>query len=50
MGVAHRSVIVKTKAIGLLGGVVFGFMLAWARLTDPRVIRDMLLLKDPQVF
>jgi hypothetical protein len=47
MGLAHRRVIVKTKAIGLLGGVVFGFTLAWARLTDPRVIRDMLLLNEP---
>jgi uncharacterized membrane protein YedE/YeeE len=50
MGLAHRRVIVKTKAIGLLGGVVFGFTLAWARLTDPRVIRDMLLLNEPHVF
>ena len=40
----------KTKATGLLGGVVFGFTLAWARLTDPRVIRDMLLLNEPHVF
>ena len=39
-----------TKAIGLLGGVVFGFTLAWARLTDPHVIREMLLLKDAHVF
>ena len=50
MGLAHRGVIVKTKAIGLLGGVVFGFTLAWAHLTDPHVIRDMLLLKEPHVF
>jgi uncharacterized membrane protein YedE/YeeE len=41
---------VTTKAIGLSGGVVFGFTLAWARLTDPRVIRDMLLLKEAHVF
>jgi len=41
---------VKTKAIGLAGGVVFGFTLAWAHLTDPHVIRDMLLLKEPHVF
>jgi uncharacterized membrane protein YedE/YeeE len=41
---------VKTKAIGLLGGVAFGFTLAWAHLTDPHVIRDMLLLKEPHVF
>ena len=40
----------KTKAIGLVGGVVFGFTLAWAHLTDPHVIRDMLLLKEPHVF
>lgn len=40
----------KAKTIGLLGGVVFGFTLAWARLTDPRVIRDMLLLKEAHVF
>ena len=38
------------KAIGLSGGVVFGFTLAWAHLTDPHVIRDMLLLKEPHVF
>jgi uncharacterized protein len=50
VGLAHRSVIVKTKAIGVLGGVVFGFTLAWAHLTDPHVIRDMLLLNEPHVF
>lgn len=40
----------KTKAIGLLGGAVFGWTLAWARLTDPWVIRDMLLLREAHVF
>ena len=40
----------NTKVVGLFGGVVFGFTLAWARLTDPRVIRDMLLLKEAHVF
>jgi hypothetical protein len=50
MGVARRRGIVNTKVIGLLGGAVFGFTLAWARLTDPRVIRDMLLLNEPHVF
>ena len=40
----------KAKAIGLSGGVVFGFTLAWAQLTDPRVIRHMLLLNEPHVF
>ena len=39
-----------TKSVGLFGGAVFGFTLAWARLTDPHVIRDMLLLKEPHVF
>lgn len=39
-----------TDAAGLIGGVLFGFTLAWSQLTDPRVIRDMLLLKDPHVF
>lgn len=47
---AHWELVVKTKAIGLLGGVVFGFTLAWAQLTDPRVIRDMLLLREAHVF
>jgi uncharacterized protein len=41
---------VITRMVGLVGGAVFGFTLAWARLTDPRVIRDMLLLKEPHVF
>jgi len=41
---------VIAKVVGLFGGAVFGFTLAWARLTDPRVIRDMLLLKEPHVF
>ena len=40
----------KVKVIGVLGGVVFGFTLAWAQLTDPRVIRDMLLLKEAYVI
>jgi uncharacterized protein len=47
---AHPGVVVKTKTVGLLAGIVFGFTLAWARLTDPRVIRDMLMLKDMHVF
>jgi len=50
MGLAYRWVIVRMKTVGLLGGVVFGFTLAWARLTDPHVIRDMLLLNEPHVF
>lgn len=39
-----------TNLIGLLAGVVFGWTLAWGHFTDPRMIRDMLLLKDPHVF
>src|SRR5437588_150710 len=50
VGVAHLEGIVNTKVIGLFAGVVFGFTLAWARLTDPRIIRDMLLLKEAHVF
>jgi hypothetical protein len=34
----------------LLCGVVFGFALAWSRVTDPAVIRDMLLLREADVF
>jgi len=40
----------KTRLIGLAAGIVFGFTLAWARLTDPHVIRNMLLLKEAHVF
>jgi uncharacterized membrane protein YedE/YeeE len=47
---AENGAIVKTKAVGLLSGVVFGWTLAWTHLTDPRVIREMLLLKDAHVF
>jgi uncharacterized membrane protein YedE/YeeE len=36
--------------IGLLFGVVFGFVLAGARLTDYDVIHDMLLFRDWQPF
>jgi hypothetical protein len=41
---------VKTNLSGVGVGIGFGFTLAWARLTDPRVIRDMLLLKHADVF
>jgi len=41
---------VKIKVVGLLVGIGFGFTLAWARLTDPRVIHDMLLLREAHVF
>jgi uncharacterized membrane protein YedE/YeeE len=40
----------KAKLWGLLFGVVGGFVFAWARLTDPGVIRDMLLLREADVF
>ena len=40
----------KIKVVGLLVGIGFGFTLAWARLTDPRVIHDMLLLREAHVF
>ena len=38
------------KAVGLAAGLVFGFVLAWARVSDPAVIRSMLLLQEPDVF
>lgn len=40
----------KPKLIGLLFGAGIGFVFAWARLSDPAVIRDMLLLREPDVF
>ena len=40
----------KAKVVGLLCGAGFGFILAWARLTDPNVIRSMLLLREIDVF
>jgi uncharacterized membrane protein YedE/YeeE len=40
----------RLNAIGLLFGAVFGFVLGWARLTDYDVIRNMLLLREPDVF
>jgi uncharacterized membrane protein YedE/YeeE len=40
----------KAKLIGLLFGAGIGFVIAWARLSEPAVIRDMLLLREPDVF
>ena len=40
----------RVNLIGLIAGIAFGWILSWARLTDPAVIRDMLLLKEPHVF
>lgn len=34
----------------LLGGLGFGFVLGWARLTEPDTIYDMLRLREPDVF
>jgi uncharacterized protein len=40
----------KARLVGLLFGAGFGFVFAWAWLSDPAVIRDMLLLREPDVF
>jgi hypothetical protein len=40
----------SVKLIGLAAGTAFGFVLSWARLTDPLVVRDMLLLREAHVF
>lgn len=40
----------KPNMIGLVFGVGFGFVISWARLSDPGIIRDMLLLREPDVF
>lgn len=36
--------------VGLLFGALFGFVLAWADLTNPAVIHDMLRLREAHVF
>jgi uncharacterized protein len=41
---------VKVNALGALFGIGFGFVLSWARLTDPLVIRNMLLFRELDVF
>jgi uncharacterized membrane protein YedE/YeeE len=38
------------KPTALVAGGCFGFLLAWARLSDPAVIRAMLLLREADVF
>jgi uncharacterized protein len=38
----------RVTALGV--GVAAGFVIAWARLSDPTVIRDMLLLREAHVF
>lgn len=38
------------KHVAFLTGIAFGFLVAAARLNDYRVIHDMLLLREPDVF
>ena len=40
----------RDKLMALVAGGCFGLLLAWARLSDPTVIRQMLLLREPDVF
>lgn len=40
----------SAKLYGVIAGFGIGFVFAWAGLSDPAVIRDMLLLRDPHVF
>jgi uncharacterized protein len=40
----------NAKVLGLLFGAGIGFVFAWASLSDPAVIRDMLLLREADVF
>jgi uncharacterized membrane protein YedE/YeeE len=40
----------KARVAGLAFGIAIGFVFAWARLSDPRVIRNMLLLRESDVF
>ena len=40
----------NVKVAGHFAGVGFGFLLSWARLSDPTVIRKMLLLREADVF
>jgi uncharacterized protein len=41
---------VSLNAIGMVSGMAFGFILGWAQMTDYDVIRNMLLLREPDVF
>lgn len=40
----------RPNLLALLFGTAFGFVLAWARVTDPAVIGRMLLLQEADVF
>jgi len=39
-----------TRLVAALFGIGFGFVLAWAQLTDPDRIRQMLLLEDAHYY
>ena len=39
-----------TRAVAAVFGAGFGFVLAWAQLTDPERIRQMLLLEDAHYY
>lgn len=38
------------RATAVVLGIVFGFVLAWSGMTDPDLIRSMLLLEDAYLF
>jgi uncharacterized membrane protein YedE/YeeE len=40
----------RTKAAGLAIGIVFGLVLSWSGMSDPRVIRSALLFEDSYLF
>ena len=40
----------KTRIVGVMFGVGFGFLMAWAGRSDAAVIRNMLLLREARVF
>ena len=40
----------RVRGVSVASGLAFGFMLAWAGLADPDVIRAMLLLEDAYVY
>jgi len=40
----------KTNIVGLFVGSVAGLVLAWSGLSDPVVVRNMLLLREAHVF
>lgn len=40
----------RSRLLAVPFGVAFGFLLVWAGISDPAVIRAMLLLREPDVF